>query len=142
MLPYRDSRITRAALGLFFVLIVVYAYFEARGILYGPAIHVPEDATEVRDPFVTISGHAERIAELSMNGRPISVTEAGEFTEPYVLAPGLNRIMLDATDRYGRKTQKIVQIVYIPDPDAPQPSAATSTPQPATTTATTSVDTL
>ena len=46
-----------------------------------------------------------------MNGRPISVTEDGAFDEPYLLSPGLNRIMLDATDRYGRKTQKIVQVV-------------------------------
>lgn len=135
MLPYRDGRLTRIALILFFVLIVGYAYFEARGVLYGPSIQVTSGVTEVSDPFVAIQGKAERIADLSMNGRPISVTEDGAFNEPYLLSPGLNRIMLDATDRYGRQTQQIVQIVYTPDPNAPKAPGrpATSTPTEATT---------
>ncbi len=114
MLPYRDGRITRIALILFFLLIIGYAYFEARGVLYGPSISVTSDVTKVEEPFISIQGKAERIAELSMNGRPISVTEAGAFDEPYLLSAGLNRIMLDATDRYGRKVQEIVEIVYTP----------------------------
>ena len=118
MLPYRDGRITRIALILFFLLIIGYAYFEARGVLYGPNIQVGSSVQEVNDPFIAIQGKAERIADLSMNGRPISVTEDGAFNEPYLLSPGLNRIMLDATDRYGRTTQRVIQIVYNPDPDA------------------------
>jgi hypothetical protein len=134
VLPYRDSRITRGALLLFFVLIIAYAYFEARGILYGPVIHVSSEVTEVHDPFIQIQGQADRIAKLSMNGRPISVTEEGKFSEAYLLAPGLNRIYLDAVDRYGRKSQDVVQIVYTP--------TATSAPMrtASTTTATTSAD--
>lgn len=120
MLPYRDGRITRIALVLFFLLIIGYAYFEARGVLYGPSIEVSSDVQQVSDPFIAIQGKAERIASLSMNGRPISVTEDGAFDESYLLAPGLNRIMLDATDRYGRSAQKIVEVVYVPDPNASQ----------------------
>ncbi|MBP9757122.1 MAG: hypothetical protein KBD06_00820 [Candidatus Pacebacteria bacterium] len=120
MLPYRDGRTTRIALILFFLLIIGYAYFEARGVLYGPNIQVTSAVQEVSDPFIAVQGKAERIAELSMNGRPISVTEDGAFNEPYLLSPGLNRIMLDATDRYGRTTQQIVQVVYNPDPNAPK----------------------
>jgi hypothetical protein len=141
MLPYRDSRITKIALIVFFLLIVGYAYYEARGVLYGPRITVPLGVIESSDQFVAIQGKAERIAELSMNGRPISVTEDGVFNEPYLLAPGLNRIMLDATDRYGRSSQEMVQIIYTPTstssvqagPNDPNPTAtstqkATSTP--------------
>lgn len=129
MLPYRDSRITKIALIVFFLLIIGYAYFEARGVLYGPRISVPTEVIQSSDPFVAIQGKAERIAELSMNGRPISVTEDGAFNEPYLLAPGLNRIMLDATDRYGRTSQEVVQIVYTPNPATPrQKETATSTP--------------
>ena len=133
MLPYRDGRITRGALALFFLLIVGYAYFEARGVLYGPSIEVTSEVSEVSDPFIAIQGRADRIADLSMNGRPISVTEDGAFNEPYLLSPGLNRIMLDATDRYGRKTQQIVQIVYNPNPNAPILSPRSSTTSRATT---------
>jgi hypothetical protein len=119
MLPYRDSRITRIALILFFLLVIAYAYYEARGVLYGPTIQVRSEVARVSDPFVAIRGKADRIATLSMNGRDISVTEAGEFNESYLLAPGLNRIVLDATDRYGRASQEIVQIVYTPDQHSP-----------------------
>ncbi len=136
MLPYRDGRITRIALILFFLLIIGYAYFEARGVLYGPTIEVTSEITEVTDPFVAIQGKADRIAELSMNGRAISVTEDGAFNEPYLLAPGLNRIMLDATDRYGRTSQQVVRIVYNPDPNATTSprKTTTSTPETASTT--------
>ncbi len=114
MLPYRDGRITRIVLALFFILVVGYAYYEARGVLYGPNIEIASEVTEVSDPYIEIQGKAERISDLSMNGRPISVTEDGAFNEPYLLAPGLNRIMLDATDRYGRTAQEIVEVVYSP----------------------------
>lgn len=127
MLPYRDSRITRIVLVVFFILIIGYAYYEARGVLYGPNIDISTAVTEVTDPFITISGTAERISELSMNGKPISVTEAGVFEESYLLAPGLNRIMLDATDRYGRKTQEIILVVYRVDPNAPKTPAIQAT---------------
>ena len=120
MLPYRDSRITRIALGLFFVVVIGYAYFEARGLIYGPRILVPAEVAEVHERFVTITGRAERISELRMNGKPIAVTEEGDFEEPYLLTPGLNRIILDAEDKYGRTHQEIVRIVYTPTKDSGQ----------------------
>ncbi len=148
MLPYRDGRITRIVLVLFFLLIVGYAYYEARGVLYGPNIQVMSGIQQVSDPFISIQGKAERIADLSMNGRPISVTEDGAFDEPYLLAPGLNRIMLDATDRYGRTTQQIIEVVYtptasssiqsVPHTPATERRPATSTPSTSSTHSTSS----
>ena len=114
MLPYRDSKITRLLLILFFLLVLAYGYFEARGFLFGPVIHASVD-TEVHQPLVHIKGKADRISSLSMNGKDLTVTEDGAFDEPYVLAEGLNRIVLDATDKYGRTTRQVLQIVYTPD---------------------------
>jgi len=114
MLPYRDSRVTTIAIVVFFLLVLGYAYFEARGFLYGPRIVVNSETTEVHDPFVEIKGIADRIASLSMNGKQINVTEGGVFSEPYLLSPGLNRIVLDATDKYGRRRIQVIQIVYTP----------------------------
>lgn len=129
MLPYRDSRLTQIAVAVFFVLALVYGFFELQGFLYGPRISVPSGVTTVHDPFVTIKGNAERIASLSMNGKEISVTENGSFSEPYLLAPGMNRIILDAKDKYGRGKQSIVTIVYVPDetPAMPQDTLSTTT---------------
>ena len=114
MLPYRDSRIIRITLILFFVLLVGYAIYEAQGIFYGPVIDVPSAAITVSDPYTIIKGRAERITELRLNGTTISVTENGEFEEPYLLAEGSNRLFLDARDARGRTARKTIDIVYVP----------------------------
>jgi uncharacterized protein YfaP (DUF2135 family) len=114
MLPYRDSRITVVAIVAFFVIALGYAYFEVSGLLYGPRISVSSATTEVHDPFIDITGQADRIASLAMNGKAINVTESGAFDEPYLLSPGLNRITLDAADKYGRHRTQVIQIVYTP----------------------------
>lgn len=126
MLPYRDSIFARVALGLFFIALIFYAYYEARGVLYGPTISVPDKVITVQDQFITIKGRADRISKLEMNGKSIPVTEEGYFEEPYVLAEGYNRISLKAEDRYGRSTERFVEIMY-EGADAPSASpAATS----------------
>ncbi len=129
MLPYRDSRLTYIALGVFFLIVLGYAYYEARGLLFGPSITVNSTITEVHEPFVTIQGRADRIASLSMNGKAISVTENGSFEEPYLLSPGYNRIVLDASDKYGRTRRQAIEIVYTPSTSSGQApeSIATST---------------
>jgi hypothetical protein len=134
MLPYRDSKLTKILLGIFFLLVIGYAYFEAQGILFGPSISISSKITEVRDPFITLKGQADRISSLSMNGKEIQVTESGAFEEPYLLAEGLNRIVLDAKDKYGRRAQKIIEVVYTPAPSntgqmTATTSAATTTSQ-------------
>ena len=125
MLPYRDSRLTKIALSVFFLLIIGYAYFEAQGILFGPSISVLSKTTEVHEPFITIQGTAERISSLSMNGKDIQVTEDGAFSEPYLLAEGYNRIVLEAKDKYGRSRAQVLEVVYTPSTGSGQ--AATTT---------------
>ncbi len=114
MLPYRDSRFIRITLIIFFVAIIAYALYEAQGFLFGPVISVPNGTVTINESFTTIRGRAERIAELRMNGKPISVTENGEFEEPFLAAPGSNRIILEARDARGRTTRKTIDIMYIP----------------------------
>ena len=70
-----------------------------------------------------------------MNGGEISVTENGEFDEPYVLAPGENRIVLEARDAYGHTKERIVEIVYLAPreaAEAPSAQSASSSPSGAT----------
>jgi hypothetical protein len=126
MRPYRDSRIVRITLFVFFALLLMYAAYEARGMLYGPVIVVPEQTFTVHDAHTLITGRAERIVELRLNGKTISVTESGEFQEPYLLAEGSNHLILEARDARGRTTRKTLDIMLIPQegviPLAPVPS--------------------
>lgn len=138
MLPYRDSRLTQIALVIFFLAVVAYAYFEARGILYGPRITIESSIATVHERYVLISGHAERIASLSVDGAPVSVTKDGSFEVPYLLAPGINQIIFDAKDSYDNRTSKTVEIVYTPSADSPDPFATALAPATSTNSATTS----
>ncbi len=126
MLPYRDNRLTYIALGVFFLIVIGYAYYEARGLLFGPSITVSSNITEVREPFIVIRGHADRISSVSMNGKTILVTEDGAFEEPYLLSAGYNRIVLDAVDKYGRSRRQAIEIVYTAPAPVSQPAATTT----------------
>jgi len=126
MLPYRDSRIVTIAVVLFFVLAALYAYYETRGLIFGPRIELGDTPQEVREPYILITGKAERISSLSMQGKNIPVTEEGFFEEPYLLSPGLNRIVLEAEDRYGRTRSTVFQIVYTPGETTSTEAGATS----------------
>lgn len=126
MLPYRDSRLTKITIAIFFIVLLGYSYYELRGFLFGPHIVLPESIMQTDERFVTLRGRADRIAALNMNGAPISVTEDGTFEEPYLLSPGLNLVVFDATDKYGRSIQALLQVVYTP---TSAPSSATTTPE-------------
>lgn len=114
MLPYRNNRIAAAAIIIFFLAVVGYAYFEARNILYGPHIDIatPDAPLSVTEQLIHIKGKAENISELTINGNPTSVTEDGAFDEALLLAVGYNKIVLSAKDKFGRSTTKTLQIIY------------------------------
>ena len=126
MLPHSDGKLTKIGLTIFFVLILIYGLYEAQGLLFGPKIQVSTETTVVHDPYVKIEGQARRISALSMNGKDIPVTEKGEFSEPFLLARGDNRIALVAKDTYGRSTSSYVDITYAPGTQSVQTGTTTS----------------
>ncbi len=131
MLPHRDSRLTRFVLIGFFIAVLAYAYFEGRGLLFGPKIEIAPRVMEVTEQSVTIQGHADRIVSLSMNGKAIPITEDGDFEEVYILAPGYNRVDLVARDRYGKTATERVEIIYTSQaPAAPSPTSTPSSTTP------------
>ena len=123
MLPYRDSRILKIGLVVFFLLVIGYGYFEARGILMGPSITVTPRVLETTSAYIKIQGTAKRISSLTMNGKAVDVTEDGSFSESYVLVPGYNRIALDAKDKYGKRAERIIEVIYNPSGTNQNPSA-------------------
>ncbi|MBI5003896.1 hypothetical protein HZC00_02280 [Candidatus Kaiserbacteria bacterium] len=128
MRPYRDSRLTQIALVIFFLAVLAYAYFEVRGLLYGPHINIDSSVATSHERYVVISGHADHIASLSVDGAPVSMTQDGTFEVPYLLASGINQITFDARDNYGHTTSKTVEIVYAPSDDSPDAFSSALTP--------------
>jgi hypothetical protein len=119
MLPYRDSRIVTVILVIFFVVVVVYGYWEARGIVIGPVISIPTEVTEVHESPITLEGNATRITSLAINGHTVPVTENGSFSEEFLPQVGYNRVTFEARDKYGTTRTRIMEILYTPtDPQA------------------------
>lgn len=123
----RTSKIAAIAILLFFLAAIGYAIFEAQNILNGPEIDIgaPVAPLSVESPLIHISGSTKDITELTLNGNPVSVTEAGAFDEALLLAPGYNAEVLSARDQFGRTTTKTLQIIY--DASSTGTMAATST---------------
>ncbi len=105
----------RISITLFVLLgITAYTGYEFRNLILGPVIIIetPKNGTEVKTPVTNIRGHAKNIARISMNDRDISVDAQGEFEEKFVLSEGSNIIKLAGQDRFGRKKDVFVEVLY------------------------------
>lgn len=108
--------ISRGIIALLFVLILGYAYFEARTYLSGPQLSItaPEDGFSASESHVIVSGTARNISEITLNGNPIFVEEQGVFERLVPLAPGYAVIDVSVKDRYGRTKTILVHGTYTP----------------------------
>lgn len=94
--------------------LVFYGYRQSKDLMRGPEIQVyePINGTEVEDPMVEIKGMASRVAFINLNGRQIFVNESGEFSEKLLLAPGYNIIKLSGKDKFGKTTNKLIEVIF------------------------------
>lgn len=106
------------------VFVVGYALFQARKIVSGPSIKVetPQNGQIVHENPIEVTGIAKNINSISLDDRAIFIDEKGVFREKLLLYPGYNIIEIDAKDRFGKKTTKMIEVVL-------QEPTATSTDQ-------------
>lgn len=95
------------------LVIIIYGYTHVRAFMAGPLIKVtsPRDGETVEDALVTMTGTANRISQISLNGRQIFTDEAGHFKEELLLAYGYNILELKAEDRFGRTVKETLRLV-------------------------------
>lgn len=95
------------------VFIGGYSLYEARNIIRGPVLEVfePTDGSEIENPLIEIKGVAQNISAISINDRAITVDKEGVFNEKLLLSPGYNIIKLSAEDKFGRHTEKMLELV-------------------------------
>jgi hypothetical protein len=100
------------------VIIGIYTYSRSIDYFTGPSIVLtcPRSGATTTDPYVEIRGHAERIAKLRLNQRPIFTDDDGVFTESLLLMPGYNILTLEADDIFGRNIKENIELVYLPSP--------------------------
>ncbi len=95
-------------------LIVGYTYYRVKDFAYGPKIIItsPINGITVDDVLLEISGNATRISYFSINDRQIFTNEAGNFKEKLLLFPGYNIISIKASDKFDRKIERTLEVVY------------------------------
>lgn len=95
-------------------IIFGYAFYRTNGIITGPeiALESPRNGATLPSPAIEIKGKVLRANRVAMNDRPITMSEDGAIREIFLLSYGYNAVKLTAEDRYGRKTEKIVEVVY------------------------------
>jgi hypothetical protein len=100
--------------GIFIITIFGYAFFQARNIISGPIIkiHAPLNGASFNNSLIKIKGIAKNISYISMNDRQIFTNENGEFGEKLLLSDGYNIITIKAEDRFGRKTESKLELIY------------------------------
>lgn len=99
---------------LFLFLILGYSFYQSRNLLIGPVITVsePKNGATVPEQLVKIAGIAKNINKITLDDRPIYVDEVGVFTEKLLLSDGYNIIKISAWDKFSKKTEKTIELVY------------------------------
>lgn len=97
----------------FLFLVALYTLFQARFLILGPEIRVatPLNGASPDSPVITVAGTARNIAYISLNGRQIYTDQKGAWSEKLIAPPGPSIMSLEARDRFGRHTEKQVEIV-------------------------------
>lgn len=96
--------------------ILGYTLFQMQNVITGPVITIaaPQNGAEVDRALSIVEGTTRNITAISINGRNISVDEHGTFSEKLLLSPGYNIITLHAEDKFGRTTEKTLELIYTP----------------------------
>lgn len=76
-----------------------YPFSEAASIV----LDIPTETITTTEPYLQISGGAQRINSLSLNGRDLILTESGTFSEDILLAEGYNELVFLAVDEQGER---------------------------------------
>jgi len=99
----------------FFALFIFgYSFYEVQKVVFGPKIIVsnPINGEIVSESLIKITGQSKNIQDISLNDKKIFIDEKGNFNEEMLLSYGYNILTLRANDKFGRKTDKILEIIY------------------------------
>lgn len=114
---------------IFIIGILGYIYFRSQALLEGPQITIvePLSGKTFYTDLITISGTAENIAAITMNGQAVFVTGEGVFEEQLVLSPGYNIITVFGEDKFGKTTEKTLELYLDQKPDSLEIAPVTAT---------------
>jgi hypothetical protein len=115
------KKMTVAIIAIVLILLAGYTSYEIRRVAYGPRITVlsPTNGSVSTSSLIEISGVAQNIKDISLNDRKIFIDEQGNFKEEVLLSPGYNILTFKASDKFGKETEKVIEIIYTQSSSTP-----------------------
>lgn len=103
-----------AGLLIFFALILFYGFFRSSDLIFGVKIRDVniKDGATITESIYEITGNAKNATNLTLNGREISIDQAGNFDETVALLLGYNVINIKAQDKFGHTDEKNYKLIY------------------------------
>jgi hypothetical protein len=101
-------------ISIILICLLGYTAYEIQKVISGPKITIlsPQNGVVISDPLVEISGIAQNIKDISLNDRKIFIDERGNFKEKLLLFYGYNAFVIKASDKFGKTTEKMIEVVY------------------------------
>ncbi len=108
--------------GVGIIIVVGYSAFVLEGFVRGPVIILdePTSTAPVTTPLLHLSGTVLRTTNFSINDMPILLDTEGGFREDVLLGRGYNIITMTAWDRYERKKERVIELMFTPPPEEEQ----------------------
>ena len=99
---------------IFFILMMGYAVFVSKDLLFGVKIKgiSLEDGATYTENVQKITGNARNAIHLTLNGREISISQAGDFEETIALLSGYNIVNIRAEDKFGYVDEENYKLIY------------------------------
>jgi len=110
----KKRKILDIILSSLIVLVIIYfSFFQSKNLIAGPKITVdrPLNGATAESALTQVTGKAENVSEIKLNGRNIFVDEEGYFDEEVLLSYGYNTIFIEVKDRFNRKIIKELELV-------------------------------
>ena len=101
-------------LSIFFLIIIVIAFFGSYDLIFGVKIRNLNitNGEKVQESVLEITGNAKNAITLTLNGREISIDQAGNFAETIALLLGYNTVTIRAQDKFGYIDEKNYKLIY------------------------------
>lgn len=106
---------------------LLYGLFQAQGMLRGPVVSVthPTNGSTLSSPLVEVTGTAENIAYITLNGEQIFTNQFGEFREKLIAAPGQNTLVVSVKDKFNRSKEERIELYYKQPEELPSAGVVT-----------------
>jgi len=101
---------------LFLVIVVLYFWREIGYLLEPPSLQVSQPATDItiNQENFEISGKTNPYALVLINGEQVYIDKDGNFKKEISLSEGLNNLIIEAKNRFGKTNTLIRRIIFNP----------------------------